>query len=221
MFPKTTPNLSELEYDALRSEYADRLTVLRAYVGDTNKRSLIGDYEVLIGELKTLELGGVIVPFPKTCEELRSALRYVLGDPVYFIGKCYTALSELPKRTECDAVRLFDPYTLWNADGKLFDPTDPRLILYEHNLIHSLLLQNVVFDLRVTPCRRGVLPIRFHKTALLRMISERGGRVALSSSAQTPQEMCAGFKEAMAQLRACGFGSIHIRQKHGWERLSL
>ena len=214
------PAISTEEFGALRSKYADRLLLLRANEGEHRMDAAGNCCDVLIGVPETLELGSVILPFPKAAKDLLSAVRYTNGEMLTLWRACYSTMTSLPQKTGCDAVRLLDFLSL-NTNGGLFDPRDKRYELVAWRAMEELLRQDVVIELCVMPCKRGVLPISNPDAALLRFLGERSGRVALSSRATSPDGLCGGFRFALAQLRACGIGSIHVRQETDWICLPL
>ena len=213
-------SFSSDEFRALRAKYAEHILFLRAFEGERRVDEAGNCCDVLIGVPETLELGGVILPFPKTARDLLSAVRYTNGEMLTLWRACYSAMTALPQKTGCDAVRLLDFLSL-NTNGALFDPRDKRYEQVAWRATEELLKQDVVIELCVSPCRGGVLPISNPDAALLRCIGEQSGRVALSSRATSPKGLCLDFRSALSQLRACGIGSIHVWQESGWACLPL
>ncbi len=213
--------ISAKDLSAIREEYADQLDILT--VSEIDSPSELDDgFNFYIGAVKSIELGGVQIPFPTTYEEAYAARRLVGGYEYEILRSAYNALVALPQRTGCDAVRLFDPVALWNCGKRpLFDVDSIFYFNTEQNAFKKLITQNTVIELQVNGKGKGVLPITYPSLRTLRSIADQQGRVALASHANDPKDLAAAFSEAILQLRACGFGSIHIRQKGGWKQLPL
>lgn len=213
--------ISPEELFAIREEYADRLDVVTVLESQLPRQTdSIFDFQ--IAQLNTLEVDGMTVPFPKTYADAYAVSRLLGGYEYEVVRVAYNALAELPERTGCDAVRLFDPVALWNTEKRpLFNLESMFCNNAEQTAFKKLSQQNTVIELCVNGKGKGGLPISYPRLQVLRQIAERQGRVALSSRATDPVGLADRFSEAILQLRACGFGSIYIRQKDGWKQLPL
>lgn len=206
---------------SLREEYKGRLEILFAEVGEKSRRDADPLCDLLIGEVQTLNLGRVVVPVPKNADELYEAAKHV-GLRFYHMAQLYhEATASLPKRTGCDMVRLKDLNAIWNCDRQMFDENN---FLYLNPLtmcIDRLILSDTVLEVRTMPRKKGNPAIRYPDLYALRRVAGQRMRVMLSSGSDHPDQLCASFREALLQLRACGIGSVYYPKERDWAQLSF
>ena len=217
------PKEKHLQIDLwhLREKYAGKLCILFAETGEKRREDMDPMTDLLIGEVETLNLGGKIIPFPKTASEARDAVRYLTGRAYHLTHLYHDAVASLKKRTGCDIVRFFDVNALWNADGTLFD--ENYSLYYQNHMmcVEKLTEQDVILEICTALKRKGNHPIQYPSMHALRYWGQQRARIVLSSRAESPDMLCTSFREALLQLHACGIGSVYYPIEDGFAQLSI
>jgi histidinol-phosphatase (PHP family) len=102
-----------------------------------------------------------------------------------------------------------DLVKLWGR-GRPVPETDPRR--YYVPLVEACLDAGVAVELSTAGLRKPVGEL-YPAQPLLELVAEAGVPVALSSDAHTPQDLGAGYEQALAALEAAGIGEIAVFER--------
>jgi histidinol-phosphatase (PHP family) len=139
------------------------------------------------------------------------------GDYVAVCEEYYALMAEVVGKTQCDVVAHFDLVTKYNADGSLFDATDPRYIAAALSAMDEILKSCNLFEVNTGAMYRLGNPSPYPSAFLLRELCKRGGEVMLASDSHDAQSLCHGFGEMRELLMACGFKYVKYFTKNGFK----
>ncbi len=177
-------------------------------------------FDLFFGCVTTLSLGEERIPLADPAGLSRLLREVYASDPYRLASAYFEAVATLPTRTHCDILSDLDPFFLLSRAFPGMDERDPRYLRPAVNAMEALLEEDVIFEVATDAPKTLRRPTR-SSPALLGYLAKRGGRVALSSRAGTPGELCRGFREAVMLLRAAGFGSVEVLLAEGWRTVRL
>jgi histidinol-phosphatase (PHP family) len=127
------------------------------------------------------------------------------GDYVAVCEEYYALLADVVAKTQCDIVAHFDLVSKYNADGSLFDDSDPRYITAALDAMDGILKSCNLFEVNTGAMYRLGNASPYPSAFLLRELRKRGGEVMLASDSHDAQSLCHGFGDMRELLKACGF----------------
>ena len=206
----------------LREQYADRIRVLLGIEQDYYSDDPAEGFDYVIGSVHYLPAHGSYFAVDLSRGELlRAANAYYGGNMYRLLQHYYETLADVVEKTGCDMIGHFDLVSKFNADGTLFDETDPRYRIPAFEALEHLLKKNVVFEINTGAIARGYCDKPYPSVTFLRYIAERGGRVMLSSDAHDKKNLLYGFSDAVEYAREAGVKALCIVTKDGWKTVGI
>lgn len=202
----------------LKKVYGDRINILLGLEQDYYADDPAEGYDYLIGSVHYLPANGSWFAVDLSREELLRAANAYYGGNIYrLLQHYYETLADVVEKTGCDMIGHFDLISKFNADGTLFDETDPRYRTSAFEVLDYLLKKDVVFEINTGAISRGYCTKPYPSVPFLRYIAEQGGRVMLSSDAHDKKNLLYGFSEAVEYARASGVKTLCVMTKDGWK----
>jgi histidinol-phosphatase (PHP family) len=169
----------------------------------------------LKNEFHHMKLGEVAAKF--RADAGRRSERARPGDYVAVCEEYYALMADVVGKTKCNIVAHFDLVTKYNADGSLFDDTDPRYISAALSAMGEILKTCNLFEVNTGAMYRLKNTSPYPSAFLLRELCKRGGEVILASDSHDAQSLCFGFSEMRELLKACGFKYVKSFTKNGFK----
>ena len=205
----------------LKKVYGDRLNILLGLEQEYYADDPAVGYDYLIGSVHYLPANGSWFAVDLSREELLRAANAYYGGNIYrLLQHYYETLADVVEKTGCDIIGHFDLISKFNADGMLFDETDPRYRVPAFETLEYLLKKDVVFEINTGAISRGYCSTPYPAAPFLRFIAEHGGRVTISSDAHDKTNLLYGFSEAMEYARAAGVKALCVMTKDGWKTVA-
>jgi len=151
----------------------------------------------------------------------RAVLEQFGGDWYRFAKAYYEGLASLAERDDFDIVGHFDLVAKFNEKNPRFDESNPRYLRPALEALDALLEKDVLFEVNTGAVARGYRRMPYPMPVFLRRISEKGGKVTLSSDAHDKNALLYGFDDACRFLRSCGIGSVQVIGLNGWKQIRI
>ncbi len=205
------------EIRTLQEEFSDRIRILCGIECDPLDRVPTGDFDYIIGAVRSLEVGNERIDLdPSTTDLADLAARHFGGDLHRLIRAYWQSVASLETVTQCDLVGEIDLLAQCMVAGKPFDTTDPIYLSSALAALDVLLAKHVIFGI-AAPIGKGNMRVPSPSTSLLRYIAMRGGSITPLSEVRRCEALGASISNAVLLAHACGFGSILTMTTCGWK----
>lgn len=206
----------------LKEAYADRIRVLLGVEQDICAPTVMEALDFRIASAHYIRVGQDFCCVDHSFEIAECAVTERFGGDWYRYTKAYyEGLAALAERDECDIVGHFDLVAKFNEKNPRFDESHPRYLRPALEALDALLEKDVLIEVNTGAIARGYRRMPYPMPIFLRRISEKGGRVVLSSDAHDKNTLLYGFDDACQLLHSCGIGSVQVMGMSGWRQVSI
>ena len=182
---------------------------------------LVG-YEYAIGSNHYLKLGGEVVGFDRSKEEVCRIIKvYFGGDGMKFAREYYRQFAELPNYGKFDIVGHFDLITKNNEYGDLFDENSVEYRKYALDCLHTLAEKISVFEINTGAMTRGYRTTPYPNPFIIKEMQKLGVGIIISSDCHDGDFLTYGFDKAIELCKACGVRELQILTKGGFKGIPL
>lgn len=213
------------EIRALKKEYSGRIDILCGIELDADYACVDpADFDFVIGSLHQLKRQGKAYDVDHTPEKLKMAANEFFGGSFDEMCKCYFAtLADFIISTDVDVVGHFDLITKFNARTPLIDEESSSYQSCALAAVDRIIAAkpDVLFEVNTGGMFRAGKSAPYPAAFILRRISEKGGRVTVTSDCHRREGMDYAFDEAEKLLKDCGFGEIYYFTSQGIKKYSL
>ncbi len=207
----------------LKALYADSIEIALGIEQDYFSPELKGGFDYVIGSAHYVEEGGAFVSVDLTYEHLRDGIRdYFENDPMKLAKKYYETVVDTVNKTNCDIVGHFDLLTKFNEKYAFLDETNLKYRSIALDALDALLDKGgLIFEVNTGAMTRGWLKRPYPNDFLVKRITERGGRLMISSDAHDKGALLSHFDEAEEYLRSCGAKETWIYQNGNFTPIKI
>ena len=194
------------EIQLLKEKYNNQITILCGVEQDYLSETSIEEYDYVIGSVHVIPKNGEYISVDYTAESLIDNInKHYNGDALSLAEDYFEMIGNVYKKTKCHIVGHFDLLTKFNEKTPIFDTSHPRYIKAAEKALSKLLDDNVIFEVNTGAISRGYRTSPYPSKELLLKIKEAGGKVILSSDTHSIKTVDAGYEDAIALLKDCGF----------------
>lgn len=181
---------------ALKAEYAGRIEVLTGIEQDYYGDFLPTEYDYVIGSVHYLRCGGEYVPVDENADILQKAAAvYFGGDMLSLCELYFETVSDVVDKTGAGIVGHFDLITKFNEKKALFDEKSERYEKAVRSALDRLLSTGAAFEINTGAILRGYKKCPYPAEKWIRYISDRGGKLILSSDAHNAKSIGFAFSD--------------------------
>lgn len=206
----------------LRDIYKDKIKI---YIG--LEQDFFSDIpqikcDYLIGSVHYVFKNGEYIPVDESKEILLSGVNRLYGGDIYsFLEDYFSLTADIYDKTRCDIVGHMDLPEKFNADGGLFDRTNPRYKAAYKNALRKLVKQGVIFEINTGAISRGYTDLPYPHKNILTEIAETGGKITVSSDSHDVNTVNFKLNEMCSLAKMCGFKDIYFLTDCGFKPFSL
>ena len=194
------------EIQLLKAKYKDQITILCGIEQDYLSDTSTDEYDYIIGSVHVIPKNGEYISVDYTAENLIENInKHYNGDALSLAEDYFEMIGNVHKKTKCHIVGHFDLLTKFNEKTPIFDTSHPRYIEAAEGALSKLIEANVIFEVNTGAISRGYRTSPYPSKELLIKIKEAGGKVILSSDTHSVKTVDAGYEDAIALLKDCGF----------------
>ena len=212
------------EIRALKTEYADRMTIYLGVERDLLSCCATDDYDYFIASVHYfLKPDGHHTPVDAEPEKLKQYVdEFCGGDGLKMALQYFTALRDYVVSSHAPIIGHYDLLRKNNARLHLYDEdsnTYQRLAL---DSLRPLADTGTLLEVNTGAMARGYLSMPYPSPFLLKAWKEWGGEVIVNSDCHDARFLTAGFDEAEALLLSLGYDhAVRLGKDTLWERFSL
>ena len=182
------------ELSALKSKYADRITVRCGVEQDLFSKESTAPFDYAIGSSHYLVAGGRYCPIDEHKEEFTEICRVGFGGDYYAPAEAYfRQVSDFADRADISIIGHLDLITKFNEGGALFDESDARYLAAAKKCIDRLAAADKTFEINTGAIARGYRTEPYPGRALLAYVKEKGCPLILSSDAHSTSTIAYAF----------------------------
>ncbi len=166
-------------------------------------------FDYVIGSVHHIAIGNDLPCVDNTAEETRRIIRqHYEGDADLMAEAYFRQYLTLAKVDEVKIVGHLDLLTKFDESSAFFDEASPRYLAAATAAIDALIAAGKVFEINSGAISRGYRTTPYPSKTLLRVISERGGKITISSDAHRVEDIICGFADSAVLARECGFTEL-------------
>lgn len=200
------------EINALKKEYAGKIDILCGIELDNCHDEVNpGDFDFAIGSVHQFEKDGVFYDIDYTAERLKKAVDEIFDGSFNKMSRCYyDTLSDFIINTDVDIVGHIDLITKFNLDTVLFDESDCEYRRTVFETVDRILDKkpDIIFEVNTGAMYRMGKATPYPAEFILRYISDKGGKITLTSDSHNTESIDFAFTEAEKIIKKCGFKEI-------------
>ncbi len=199
------------EIDRLKEKFKGIIEIYTGLEQDYFSSPAFIRTDYIIGSIHYVLKNGEYIPVDETKEIILTAVQRQYGGDIYaFLEDYYKQEGNVYNITKCDIVGHFDLCEKFNADGSLFDSTNPRYVSAWKTALDTLVKQGVIFEINTGAMSRGYTEYPYPKADILREIARLGGKICLSSDSHDVTTVNYKLDEMTEYAKSCGFGSVYV-----------
>ena len=184
------------EAEALKREYAGRMTVLLGVEQDLFSDAPTEGYDYVIGSVHYLHVGDEYLPVDESPAHIAAAAdRHFGGDVLAFAEAYFETVARVPEIPGCRVIGHFDLVSKFNEDSPLFDENHPRYTAAWQRAAERLLEAGLPFEINTGAISRGCRSVPYPAPPMLRYLADRGARFLMSGDSHSPEALCFGFEK--------------------------
>lgn len=206
---------------ALKEEYLGRIKIYlgieQDIISPRYDRSLT-DYR--IGSVHTVEAGGKHYEIDISPEKFKEIMDTHFGGDYEAMAENYFALTEkIVALTDCEIIGHIDLISKYNDLYGICE--SDRYLLAAERAVKTLIPYGRPFEINTGAISRGYRKTPYPSPAILKMIKDLGGSIAISSDCHSAAGLDCAFDKAEALAKAAGFDEYGIIGDNGVEYIKF
>lgn len=217
---------NELAYRAeirrLQAAYDGRIEILLGQEHDALSPYADFPYEFLIESVHYIPIPGGRRCVDWGADRAEKTVREDFGgDPYAYCRAYFETCARAYEASPAQIAGHLDLVTKFNEGFRQFDETDPRYLDPAFAALECAVRRGMVVELNTGAIARGYRTAPYPGPALLRRLAELGGQVMVNSDCHNAALLTCWYEESAAYLRACGFRSVAILRKSGFQEVGI
>ena len=209
--------------NGLKKKYEEQINVfcgLEADYFSIENDSLDFDYK--IGSVHLLEIGGKFYDVDENLQKTKYIINeFFNGDGIEYAKSYFELVSKLADVKNFDIVGHFDLVTKFNEKEFLINTNSKAYRDLALEAVHSLKGKVTAFEVNTGAISRNHRTTPYPAPFLLKELCKIGEKVILTSDCHNMDYLDTGYKDAIEIIKNCGFKSIVIKNKTGFEEVAL
>ncbi len=194
------------EIRRLARTYAGRIHILLGCEHDWWSPTRFEEYDYAIESVHYLRAGGEYLGVDHTRDILTDGInRLFSGDPYAMCREYFRTVCASIEGTCAQVLGHIELVMKFNERRDLFDDADPRYLDCALETAGLASRSGRLVEINTGAIARGYRTLPYPGAAMLRRIAECGGRIMLTSDCHDAARLDAGFADAAALAKACGF----------------
>lgn len=216
------------EVRRLREEYADRLPVFMGLeldyapgMGDWYAREILPwGFDYFVGSVHYAGTDGAGVPWcvDESAERFADGLTSGYGGDIRRALETYFALQREMAAARIPGVAIvghMDKAKMWNFDDRYFHESDAWYVAAVEETLMAFKAAGLIVELNTAGLRREIAA-PYPSPWVLARCRTLGVPICVNTDAHQPDEVAAGFPEAMRILRDTGISEVIVREGDRW-----
>lgn len=210
------------EVRRLQGAYAGKIELLLGQEHDALSPYAAFPYEFLIESVHYIPASGEMRCVDWSAERTEDTIRrYFGGDPYAYCRAYYKTCAAAYENSPAQIAGHLDLVTKFNEGSRQFDESDRRYLDPALEALECAVRRDMVVELNTGAVARGYRTAPYPGFPLLRRLRELGGRVMVNSDCHNAALLTCWYEEAADCLRACGFRSVVILRKNGFQEVGI
>ncbi len=204
----------------LREKYKDKIKIYIGLEQDYYSAEPFIKTDYLIGSVHYILKDGEYIPVDETIEITLDAVnRLYQGDIYSYIEDYYKTAADVYNKTKCDIIGHFNLVEKFNAQGRLFDRSNPRYVAAYETALETLVSQNRIFEINTSGLGRYGEP--YPNGEILKKLAALGGKVTVSSDSHCLATVDFQLNEMCRLAYECGFREIYQLGDNGFYPIEI
>lgn len=176
------------------------------------------DYDYIIGSLHYVKKDGKLFDVDASGDKVdENVKKYFGGDYRTFVESYYNDLKDIVKRTNADVIGHFDLVVKNNEGNKYFDEEADWYRECAIDALREIAKSKPVFEVNTGAMARGYRTTPYPAKFILEEIKKLGCDVVITSDCHDLNNLGYAFDEAINLVRNCGFETVKVLTKNGFE----
>ncbi len=198
--------LYRAEIRRLAKEYAGRIHILLGCEHDWWSPAALCEYDYCIESVHFLRAGGEYLCVDQARDILMDGVnRLFSGDPYAMCREYFRTVCASIEGTGAQVLGHIELVMKFNERRDLFDDADPRYLSSALEAAELAARSGRLVEVNTGAIARGYRTQPYPSADMLRRIAECNGRITLTSDCHDAARLNAGFADAAALAKACGF----------------
>jgi histidinol-phosphatase (PHP family) len=207
---------------ALKEKYKGKIDILCGLEQDFYSPGSVAGYEYAIGSVHGMRQGDKIYDVDDSLQMIEEAVKlHYDGDIYNWVEDYYRTVAKVATRIPCAIIGHIDLLTKWQEKTPLFSEEHPRYQAAAEAAVRELVPSGALFEVNCGAMSRGNRTTPYPSPKLLRYIGEQGGEIIINGDCHDKNYLGAGFEQALALVRACGFTRVVTLTSEGRKYINI
>lgn len=198
------------EINRLKEKYKSQIKILCGIEQDYFSDFPAVGFDFIIGSVHFVKVNGKIISIDHTHEEIAQLIHECSDDPYEMTAKYFETVVDVVNKTGANIIGHFDLITKLNAGNKYFDESNERYINAYKSAVDVLVKTGTPFEINTGAISRGYTKKPYPSPEILKYISEKGGRVILSSDTHDKKTLMYKFPECEELAKSLGLKIVEL-----------
>lgn len=210
------------EITRLKEKYYDKINVFCGLEFEMYSDCDLSGYDYIIGSTHYFKFGDDIVGFDRDAQAVQNVIdTYFDGDGLKYAKAYYENVAKMSDYSKFDIVGHFDLVTKHSETQLFFDTSSKEYKDAALEALHTVSETSKIFEVNTGAMARGFRTSPYPEPFILKEIKNIGGSVIISSDCHDKNFLNYYFDESLQLIKSCGFGSVSVMTKNGFEQIKI
>lgn len=197
------------ELHRLKEKYSGRIELLCGIEQDFYSPDPTDRFDYVIASVHGMRCGDHVCEVDHSAETFLKAIwEDYNGDAYAFVEDYYRHMEQVAEKIPCAIIGHLDLVTKFQEVKPMFEEDHPRYVAAAEKAVRALIKSGALFEVNCGAMSRGYRTTPYPAPVLLKLIRELGGEVIITGDCHDAAFLSAGFDQALALVRACGFTRV-------------